>query len=235
MRVLHVIFMTSVLGCGSAAAADLILAPVAPMAPMLSTYDWTGFYIGGKAGVISTIGDPNYNNTGFPGFHGDLDATSLFGGLYAGANFQVGSGFVLGIDGDVNYSGQTVASPLLNGAGVPVAGQSFNAELLWFGSGRLRAGYAFDRFLPYVTGGFAFADYNVTNTVGAVTEAANSAMRVGWTVGGGFEYAATDEWIVRAEYRYSDYGSVNSGSVVFDDYDIGLTTHDVSVGLAYKF
>ena len=30
--------------------------------------------------------------------------------------------------------------------------------------------------------------------------------RSGWTVGGGLQYAVTDNWSVGAEYRYSDFG-----------------------------
>ena len=56
----------------------------------------------------------------------------------------------------------------------------------------------------------------------------------GWTLGGGVEYAFTDNWLARAEYRY--YG--------FDDEDLGgpgpltnvdFDTQTVTVGIAYKF
>ena len=35
---------------------------------------------------------------------------------------------------------------------------------------------------------------------------ANSATRVGWTLGAGVEYAVNNHWSLRAEYRYTDFG-----------------------------
>ena len=55
------------------------------------------------------------------------------------------------------------------------------------GSVRLRGGYAFDRFLAYLTGGLGIED------------------SVGWTVGGGVEYGLTDHWIIGAEYLHHDF------------------------------
>jgi len=55
----------------------------------------------------------------------------------------------------------------------------------WFGTARARAGVAFDRALVYATGGFAFADD------------AN-----GWTVGGGVEYAFTNNLSAKVEGLY---------------------------------
>ncbi len=80
------------------------------------------------------------------------------------------------------------------------------------GSIRGRVGIAWDRALLYATGGVAFSGFNnsITDTTGFVAPAGTSASfsntRVGWTVGGGIEYAITNNWSVRAEYRYSDFG-----------------------------
>ena len=83
------------------------------------------------------------------------------------------------------------------------------------GSVRARAGYAFGRFLPYVTGGVAIGSFytdaqvfgtdldGVTNFAASGTK---SATRVGWTFGAGVEYAVNNHWSLRAEYRYTDFG-----------------------------
>jgi len=57
---------------------------------------------------------------------------------------------------------------------------------------------------------------------------------VGWTVGGGIEYAVTNNWSVRAEYRYTDYGHIDSyfGNANYNKHD---TQNSVRVGFSYKF
>lgn len=39
------------------------------------------------------------------------------------------------------------------------------------------------------------------------------ATRIGWTVGDGVEYAFDPHWIIRAEYRYTDFGLFNENLV----------------------
>src|SRR5262245_21879958 len=43
----------------------------------------------------------------------------------------------------------------------------------------------------------------LTATGGALSD---SATKAGWTIGGGLETALWDRWLVRAEYRYEDFG-----------------------------
>jgi outer membrane immunogenic protein len=57
------------------------------------------------------------------------------------------------------------------------------------GTARLRGGFAFDRFFVYATGGAAFQDFEDT----------------GWVVGGGLEYAITNNWTVGGEYLYYSF------------------------------
>ena len=84
---------------------------------------------------------------------------------------------------------------------------------------RGRAGIAWDRALIYATGGVAFASFNTSyNFIGNLNgsplingggtfNASNdfSNTRTGWTVGGGVDYAVTDNWSVFAEYRYTAF------------------------------
>jgi len=60
---------------------------------------------------------------------------------------------------------------------------------------------------------------------------------VGWTVGAGIEHAFTDRWIARAEYRYSDFGSkgLSLAEGLPTETSVDLKTHDIRVGLSYKF
>src|ERR1700731_3575781 len=80
------------------------------------------------------------------------------------------------------------------------------------GSIRGRLGIAWDRALFYATGGVAFGGFNTDFSIfgpafvspagvpfGAFGGTSNfSKTRVGWTVGGGIQYAITNNWSVRA-------------------------------------
>ncbi len=109
----------------------------------------------------------------------------------------------------------------------------------WQGSARGRLGYAFDHILVYATGGLAFA--NIKNTyvyVPTDTSESFSAVRTGWTVGGGLDYAITDNWIASVEYRYSQYSKFHNISTVAFPGSTGtqdLATNMVRLGVSYKF
>jgi outer membrane immunogenic protein len=85
---------------------------------------------------------------------------------------------------------------------------TFERDLEWLASGRLRGGLAFDRFLVYATGGFAYGsmDYSFeTNSpanLADVSEGDEDAW--GYTVGGGVEALLTSNVSFGLEYLYTD-------------------------------
>jgi outer membrane immunogenic protein len=116
------------------------------------------------------------------------------------------------------------------------------------GSIRGRVGVAFDRVLIYGTGGAAFTNQTDGYSLGfpffggfpLLGRETITKTRTGWTVGGGLEYAITDNWSIRAEYRYSDFGrspdfpfsSITFGNVSFTHH---LKENQVQAGFSYKF
>ncbi|MFD1701695.1 outer membrane protein [Methylopila henanensis] len=193
------------LSATGAFAADLPAYEPAPaIAAPVPSFTWSGPYIGVQAGYA--FGDTNISGIKPEGF--------IVGG-YAGYNVQLdNSPVVFGIETDFNYSDVDDKR-----GGVRAQGD-------WTGATRARVGYAFDRFLAYAAGGVAYADREVrVRGIGS-----DSKTAVGWTVGGGVEYAATDNVAVRAEYRYTDFGKdrLLGRSVDGDE-------HRVMGGVAYKF
>ncbi len=81
-----------------------------------------------------------------------------------------------------------------------------------------------DRALLFVAGG-----YTGTN-IEANTAAGFDDTLHGWTIGGGVDYAVTDNMFTRIEYRYNDFGSGDLGGA-----DVDFDQHTVNVGLAVKF
>jgi len=105
-----------------------------------------------------------------------------------------------------------------------------------------------DRALFYVTGGLAVTNVKFTDSFGSfgntsVAAISSNTTRVGWTVGGGIEYAFTNNWSAKAEYLYADFGnftqSIPSCIICGVGSDIAVThkyTENIGrVGLNYKF
>ena len=146
----------------------------------------------------------------FPG----LSQSGVVGGVHIGYNYQV-SQFVFGLEGDVNGSSERDSNFS--------AGLNYSLRENIDASIRGRVGYAFDRVLIYATGGGAYGSFHTSYNAGGPSDTFNSG-RVGWTVGGGLEYAIDNNWSVRAEYRYTDYGSVTDSPVFSDRPGLWPTT-----------
>ena len=193
----------ALLGLASGAlAADLPSrrAP-APMIAAVPVFTCTGFYVGVNAGYGWNTNDDFV----FNGLRYDYnDDGGLVGGAQAGYNYQIGS-FVVGLEGDIQYADFGGDNDF------GILGYDYDRSD-WFGTVRARAGVAFDRALVYATGGFAFADD------------AN-----GWTVGGGIEYAFTNNLSAKIEGLYVNLDQDNA---FFDDeVEFGV----VRAGLNFRF
>lgn len=220
--------VASVALLGSALAADLPVRVAAPAPVMaLPVMTWTGFYVGAAIGGVASETKSTLNN--FEDFN--ISMTQLSAGGYAGYNYQMAS-FVVGIEGDLSAR-----------FGKEAILESFNHQLQsnWDASVRLRLGYLVTpRALVYATGGVAFANYGVDR--GSCSDCAPYGSsnpfgsRTGWTVGGGIEYALDNNWHLKAEYLYADYGNK---SVSYDQgkgsISTKITSNTVRAGLSYRF
>jgi outer membrane immunogenic protein len=215
------------LAAGSALAADLPSrkAPPVYIAPP-PLFTWTGVYIGGQIGYGFGT-----NHSGIPGLlYTSSSPEGVLGGAHVGYNYQVNQ-FVFGLEGDVD--GSSISKSIYD----PITGGTFGTRIPVEGSVRGRAGVAFDRALIYATGGAAFADLEHSYSgLLATPYYGTSTGRVGWTVGGGVEYAVTNNWSIRGEYRYSDFGHssdfVTPAAIAVNNH---VTEHAVRVGFSYKF
>jgi outer membrane immunogenic protein len=215
---------------GAAAAADLPRRSPPPVFVPPPLFTWTGFYVGGDIGYA--WGKDGVNTT----FGGAASGSpqGVVGGGHVGYNYQVNQ-FVVGLEGDV--SGADFRNNIASFATGTVYGVHVPIEA----SIRGRLGYAWDRALFYATGGAAFADIRNTYFGGTILPAAGASFnsdktKVGWTVGGGVEYALSNNWSVRGEYRYSDFGRTTD--IVFGTgagVSSHVTEHAVRIGFSYKF
>ena len=159
---------------------------------------------------------------------GDLDATSLTGGVQAGYNYQMGM-LVIGVEGDINSARSRASDALVVGLPAPLNGtmaHRVDEKLDWFGTLRGRLGIADSRWLIYATGGWAFGHVKSSTFVqfslsGDTYTSSFSDTLSGWTVGGGFEYAFHNNWTVKGEVLWIDLGKVSYVSperTVFPDF-----------------
>jgi outer membrane immunogenic protein len=206
----------------SASAADLpSRKEPAYFVEPVPVFTWTGFYVGLNAGAAirantSSNYSPYYAGFGYPsygygGYGSSSNNIAFVGGGQVGYNWQTGP-VVFGLETDFDYR-----------SGFGSGG--------FLGTARGRLGYAFSNaWLLYATGGLAYG--NTFNDNSYLFNSGNS-MRVGWTVGGGLEYAVNRNWSIRTEYLYVDLGKSNLSAY-------GLApprsqSHLVRLGVNYRF
>jgi outer membrane immunogenic protein len=197
-------------GIAPAVAADLGGGYEAPSAPSYSStpgFNWNG----PEVGLIAGYG---WGSVRAPGASFSADGWS--GGAYAGYNFQPSSQFVLGIEGDITASGMDGS---VTGLGVK---NPWNATL------RGRAGWAYNQFLLYGTGGLAVGGLKSETPINS-----DSKTKAGWTLGAGMEAMLTNSVTARVEYRYTDLGKTGFSNV--GGGDVGFTSNQLLVGVGMKF
>ncbi|ENN93969.1 outer membrane protein [Bartonella bovis] len=139
--------------------------------------------------------------------------------------------------------------PSLPVSGVPYGGEiagsigvySHTLKQKWSGATRVRIGFTADRIMPYIAGGVAYTQLQdifsqsvevAGKEVSSFNLSDETKMMVGYTIGGGVDFAMANNLILRAEYRYSDFGKQKFAK---DKLELDYKTNDFRVGVAYKF
>jgi outer membrane immunogenic protein len=214
----------SVLAFCPASAADLPMGGgPAPFYPGPPLFTWTGVYVGANAG---------FNFGRFSGGGGPFFGNAL-GGLYgitAGYNYQSGP-LVAGVEADLDFGS-------VNGNRNPATNVWGTGNVVGAGSLRARFGYALNRALIYITGGYAGASLkgSVTDVSAAPNLfASQSAYLNGFTIGTGLEFAVTDHVSIKGEYLYNDFGSAGYFGGTRDALNAGVRYSTVRGGVNYHF
>jgi high affinity Mn2+ porin len=211
-----------------AKAADLAKTPIAQAAG----FDWSGWYGGGHIGYSRGYGrdvlfDPAPNSA-------ETTFGSIFGAVQFGYNYLLPSRLLLGIEGDIsfpNYLDDGIVESR------PTLASSVTEKLDFISTVRGRVGYAFNHWLFYATGGFAWSqarlleDNDLTGNEDKILR-----MRAGWAVGAGVELAIGQSWTARLEYLYDRLGKTSGTFPSGTGYE--STTVDLSsirLGLNRKF
>lgn len=210
--------VTLALGCG-ASAADMPVpngyVPVVVPTPY-PYYDWTGIYLGPNIGAAwASQNKPNTSDaiTGL-GVPATTPSSSwnwgIGGGGQVGGNWFFAPNFIVGGEADFDA--------LTNKGNVSFADGSTQAnKTQYLSTARARIGLTADRFLWYVTGGFAWAQNQITRTqvTGTVNGAGPGTVEtltinsIGYAAGTGLEYAIASHWTARFELLIATLGSEN--------------------------
>jgi outer membrane immunogenic protein len=233
---------------GPAFAADL---PLKGAAPFAERFSWTGCYLGGHVGgglAHKDITDPVQLMQGVPSTAGTTTVSPAPKGVVVGGqigcDYQFASSLVVGIEGSAAGSTMKGSMPV----GLPLSPPDtglVQAKTDFLTSVTARVGLAFDNVLLYGKGGVAMAGdrYDVSGT-SALNAGVNPfdfvglENRIGWTAGGGLEWAFSQHWSTNIEYDY--YGFGHRTPAMFDaingylgSVDVRQSIQVVKVGLNF--
>ena len=238
MRRFNCAALAAVVGIGFASVACAADMPMkaAPMVAPVAPYNWTGFYVGINGGGVWMDPSMTYTDLANTGntFNSyvpstvNASASSVLAGLHAGYNWQAAPNWVLGIEGDWDWTNlKASGTNMLNRALVGTLltdNVSLETKVNWLASVRGRLGYASNNWLFYATGGVAFADLALNAQVhctgvapslcgapGQNMMASFSDTRVGAVVGGGIEFRPASNWTLGVEYLYYRFSSSTGG------------------------
>ena len=217
---------------GAAKAADLPAVGSMPLkAPPIANYDWSGFYVGGHVGYSrgygrNTLFDPNPSA-----------ADSSFGGQFAGMQFGYNhllpSRLLIGMEADISFPNY-LDDGIVASRTTPFS--AVTEKLDFVSTVRGRAGYAFDHWLFYATGGLAWSQARLledSNSTG--NEDKVLRLRTGWALGAGAELAIAPGWTARLEYLYDRLGKTGGTFPSGTGYEsTSVDLNSVRVGLNRK-
>jgi outer membrane immunogenic protein len=187
---------------------------------------WTGFYLGLSGGYDRALVDPSLRLGGdYIGFVGtpsteragdrDFDIDGAQVGGVIGYNFQFNN-FVVGLEGSGSYlwARDSRVDHFVFPQAETLYRMSTSAETDYLATVGPRFGYAFCRFMPYITGGAAFGNLRYAQSItfpgggpANFQSGRGEEDSVGWFIGGGLEYALSDHWHIRGDYKYVDLGA----------------------------
>lgn len=235
--------LTLAIGATDAAGMDVAAMDVPELDAVMP---WNGLYIGAIGGWGWTDGDAEFANDptlnsncpiaspplGTIGCAVSLDPEGAFWGVVAGGNFVFDNGLMVGIEGD--YSFAWLKDSGFGGSGF--FGTDVELEIDEIASARARLGWAMGRFLPFVTAGWGFA-HAERSISSPVAEGSDKNWHDGVTVGAGLEYAISERWSIKGEYRYYDLGEENYRvpTASGDGTDVDLTLQTVDFGVNLHF
>jgi opacity protein-like surface antigen len=234
---------------------------------------WSGWYAGASVGTTSIHANNSGNLRADPGgdlvvgiggptttsVSGQAQTRGLTAEIYAGFNFSLSSGIVAGLQVEGAFprataTQRTQIGPCDHPACIMTLNQNIGTTSVgWTASGLARVGIrVMNTVFPYAIAGWSVASISVpvvtsvaqATHLGLVVETAN--MYVGApTYGAGFEYALTERWNAKFEYRATHFKGTSANNLFVANcqgnfpcsasahYSHNLQIRDFKVGLSH--
>ena len=178
------------------------------------------------------------------------------GGIEGGYNYSYrSSGLLLGFETDFGafnldqkvsktFQSALQVNPPINPAPTATISQNLKTDWLW--TVRPKVGWEFGRWLVYGTGGLALADvkqavaYSDTSNPAHLANFTKSGTQVGWAAGVGAGYAISHNWSIKAEWLYTDLGTISGSAATPNGYAVfsssaKIRSNLVRAGVDYRF
>jgi outer membrane immunogenic protein len=250
---------------GPAMAADL---PVkAPPIMAADSFNWSRCYVGAHVGYgwgknTNSFGDAIASgpteNEGFPAEFGPFHHNTGGGvvGGQIGCNYQFAPNWLVGVEGELWWSAIKGSATAPEDFTDPGQFSRFESRNVWDADIALRFGTVlFVRNFLYGKVGVAWGNFRYTEwhddfpTVhgcpnGGTCSVSFSNTRPGLLLGVGWEHAFLNNWSLKAEYNYINYGTFNlpypSAPIVglpgpIQSFPVSDTKHVIKVGLNFYF
>lgn len=176
---------------------------------------WTGSYIGANAGLVFNHVQLKSQHLGFTNpdetCNAHADFSSVFPGIQWGYLYQFPNTLVSGIEVNATYNTHQQKTLFCTCPYNPNVFDRFSFKNKMQGSIKGRAGRALQWnktiFLPYFTAGASFADLGLKYKNEGGDYYSAHTTRAAWLIGAGIEYLLKENWSLRLDYSYVDYGN----------------------------
>lgn len=207
-------------------------------------YNWTGFYLGGNVGYGKSDFKESYRDP-FTSRDYAVNSKGTVFGIQAMYLHEFDNKVVLGAATDLNLGGGSGGRTLDNCPGcfpvTSITNEVYKRQSS--GNTRMVLGYDMGKFMPYVTGGVAYASFKgsatTTLAVGGVPissyNTTNTMPGVGYTLGAGAMYRINPSWTLEAKYLWTDYRLMKVSDSFPSTVTDKVSSQTLTIGLNYKF
>lgn len=254
LRLVHLAAVTPLL---------LVLAAAFPAAAQDRSSDFAGWYVGANVGA--NWGDNNLRTRVTQGNGalvippadlnlinqtqgGGSNKTGFTGGIEGGYNYMLNEHWLLGLETEFVSlnNNQRVTNNFVSTVGPATYQLNQRAKTHWMWSLRPRIGYVAGPWLFYGTGGLATGhikssfDLADNRAPQNIVSSEDSKTKTGWIAGVGAAYAFANNWSVKGEWLYADFGSIST-TVASPQGFAGMTTEAkvktniLRIGVDYRF
>lgn len=212
-----------------------------PPAHVLAPAAFTGIYVGAGGGADGVTGELELTHTDAGAVDIDGKGKGIGGGniagtLTAGYDASLAGGIIAGVFGNYDRSAQDVSINGILGSQT-VSANLPSVEQMWTAGGRVGAVIGGD-LLAYALAGYSRLSFSdLKAAVGNESLTLKSQHYGGVTLGGGLEKLISDNFAMRAEYRYAMFGektiydNAENGVVVTSEPDL----HSLRLMAVYRF